>query len=45
MEEALRACGILDGKAPTKAVKDPAVAVLKRDDIDLIVRATLLFLR
>ena len=44
MEEALRACGVLD-KAPTKAVKDPAVAVLKRDDIDLIVRPMLLFLR
>lgn len=36
MEEALRACNILD-KAPTKAVKDPAAAALKRDDIDLIV--------
>jgi len=36
MEEAFRAGGILE-KVPTKALKDPAAAALKRDDIDLIV--------
>ncbi|KAF5387047.1 hypothetical protein D9615_001531 [Tricholomella constricta] len=36
MEEAFRAGGILE-KAPTKAAKDPAVAALKREDIDLVV--------
>lgn len=38
MEEAFRAGGVLD-KAPPKTIKDPAVAALKREDIDLIVRA------
>ncbi|KAG5338803.1 hypothetical protein C0989_006187 [Termitomyces sp. Mn162] len=36
MEEAFRAGGLLD-KAPTKAAKDPAIATLKRDDVDLII--------
>jgi len=37
MEEAFRAGGLLD-KTPAKAVKDPAIAALKREDIDLILR-------
>jgi hypothetical protein len=36
MEEAFRAGGFLD-KAPSKPAKDPTVAALKREDIDLIV--------
>ncbi|KAF8077619.1 hypothetical protein FPV67DRAFT_3789 [Lyophyllum atratum] len=36
MEEAFRAGGILD-KTPAKVAKDPAVAALKREDVDLIV--------
>ncbi|KAF9469402.1 hypothetical protein BDZ94DRAFT_1182231 [Collybia nuda] len=36
MEEAFRTGGLMD-KAPPKSVKDPAVASLKREDIDLIV--------
>ncbi|KAG6836880.1 hypothetical protein H0H93_001940 [Arthromyces matolae] len=40
MEEAFRAGGLLE-KPPTKATKDPATSTLKRDDVDLIVRAFL----
>ncbi|KAG6885302.1 hypothetical protein C0993_003463 [Termitomyces sp. T159_Od127] len=36
MEEAFRAGGFLD-KTPGKATKDPAIAALKRDDVDLII--------
>ncbi|KAG6873788.1 hypothetical protein C0995_011013 [Termitomyces sp. Mi166 len=36
MEEAFRAGGLLD-KAPAKATKDPAIAGLKREDVDLII--------
>lgn len=36
MEEAFRPGGLLD-KAPVKVPKDPATAVIKREDIDLIV--------
>ena len=41
MEEAYRAGGVLE-KTPTKAIKDPSTLVLKREDIDLIVRIHLL---
>ncbi|KAG5636283.1 hypothetical protein H0H81_008538 [Sphagnurus paluster] len=37
MEEAFRPGGLLEKAAPAKAAKDPAVAALKRDDIDLVV--------
>lgn len=37
MEEAYRAGGILE-KTPTKAIKDPSILGLKREDVDLIVR-------
>ncbi|KAG6880239.1 hypothetical protein C0992_003005 [Termitomyces sp. T32_za158] len=36
MEEAFRAGGLLD-KAPNKPMKDPAIAALKRDDVDLVI--------
>ncbi|KAG6812410.1 hypothetical protein H0H92_002986 [Tricholoma furcatifolium] len=36
LEEAFRAGGILE-KAPARAAKDPAIAALKKEDVDLIV--------